>query len=147
MTIEAPETRIVDSYRVACDGSEGALGHPRVYLQIPRILAGSNAPIAIANTCIVRLRTLLLNDLDQMGVGPLGLITILILFWLAAALTGAFVPGKHADLPDAPAEVEIRLIRGPIHYDFLLPLDAPTRAHLRSWRAAVCRWTTKLPGG
>ncbi|AFO86118.1 zinc-finger domain-containing protein [Phaeobacter inhibens] len=35
MTIEAPETKIVDSYRVACDGSEGALGHPRVYLQIP----------------------------------------------------------------------------------------------------------------
>lgn len=29
MTIEAPETKIVDSYRVACDGSEGALGHPR----------------------------------------------------------------------------------------------------------------------
>ncbi len=35
MTLEAPETKIVDSYRVACDGSEGALGHPRVYLQIP----------------------------------------------------------------------------------------------------------------
>ncbi len=34
MTIEAPETKIVDTYRVACDGSEGALGHPRVYLQI-----------------------------------------------------------------------------------------------------------------
>ncbi|MFW8633432.1 zinc-finger domain-containing protein [Cribrihabitans pelagius] len=35
MTIDAPETKIVDSYRVACDGSEGALGHPRVYLRIP----------------------------------------------------------------------------------------------------------------
>ena len=35
MTIEAPETKIVDSYRVACDGGEGALGHPGVYLQIP----------------------------------------------------------------------------------------------------------------
>ena len=35
MTIEAPETKIVDSYKVACDGGEGALGHPRVYLQIP----------------------------------------------------------------------------------------------------------------
>lgn len=35
MSIEAPETKIVDSYRIACDGSEGALGHPRVYLQIP----------------------------------------------------------------------------------------------------------------
>ena len=35
MTIQAPETKIVDSYKVVCDGSEGALGHPRVYLQIP----------------------------------------------------------------------------------------------------------------
>ena len=30
MTTDAPETKIVDSYRVACDGGEGALGHPRV---------------------------------------------------------------------------------------------------------------------
>ncbi len=36
MSIEAPETEIVDSWRVACDGGEGALGHPRVWLQIPR---------------------------------------------------------------------------------------------------------------
>ncbi len=36
MSTEARETKIVDSYRVACDGSEGALGHPRVYLQIPK---------------------------------------------------------------------------------------------------------------
>lgn len=36
MTIEAPEIKIVDSYRVACDGGEGALGHPRVWLSIPR---------------------------------------------------------------------------------------------------------------
>lgn len=35
MTIEAPETKIVDTYRVACDGGDGALGHPRVYLQMP----------------------------------------------------------------------------------------------------------------
>lgn len=35
MTIQAPETKTVDSYRVACDGSEGALGHPRVWLSIP----------------------------------------------------------------------------------------------------------------
>jgi len=25
----------VETYRVACDGGEGALGHPRVWLQIP----------------------------------------------------------------------------------------------------------------
>lgn len=34
MNIDAPETKIVDSYRIACDGGEGALGHPRVWLQI-----------------------------------------------------------------------------------------------------------------
>ncbi|KPP89649.1 MAG: hypothetical protein HLUCCA08_10105 [Rhodobacteraceae bacterium HLUCCA08] len=35
MSIPAPETRIVTTRRVACDGGEGALGHPRVWLQIP----------------------------------------------------------------------------------------------------------------
>ncbi|SCZ65862.1 zinc-finger domain-containing protein [Epibacterium ulvae] len=44
MTQEAPETTIVDSYRVACDGGEGALGHPRVYLQIPEDLGWVECP-------------------------------------------------------------------------------------------------------
>ena len=35
MTIPVPETKIVSQWRVACDGGEGALGHPRVWLQIP----------------------------------------------------------------------------------------------------------------
>jgi uncharacterized Zn-finger protein len=35
MSTQAPETRTVDSQRIACDGGEGALGHPRVWLQIP----------------------------------------------------------------------------------------------------------------
>ena len=35
MTIEAPDTKIVETPRVACHGGEGALGHPRVWLQIP----------------------------------------------------------------------------------------------------------------
>ena len=35
MPIDAPETEVVDNWRVACDGSEGALGHPRVWLPIP----------------------------------------------------------------------------------------------------------------
>lgn len=34
MTTPVPETIIVDSYRVSCDGGEGALGHPRVWLQL-----------------------------------------------------------------------------------------------------------------
>ena len=33
MNTPVPETKEVDSYRVACDGGEG--GHPRVWLQIP----------------------------------------------------------------------------------------------------------------
>ncbi|PVA07568.1 zinc-finger domain-containing protein [Thalassorhabdomicrobium marinisediminis] len=35
MTLPAPETKTVRQLRVACDGGEGALGHPRVWLQIP----------------------------------------------------------------------------------------------------------------
>lgn len=35
MTIAPPETKIVASNRVACDGGESALGHPRVWLMIP----------------------------------------------------------------------------------------------------------------
>ncbi len=34
MTIEAPETEEVEVTRIACDGGEGALGHPRVWLSI-----------------------------------------------------------------------------------------------------------------
>lgn len=30
-----PETEIVSRWKVACDGGEGALGHPRVWLVIP----------------------------------------------------------------------------------------------------------------
>lgn len=35
MPTAVPETIVVETYRVACDGGEGALGHPRVWLQIP----------------------------------------------------------------------------------------------------------------
>ncbi|WP_039019032.1 zinc-finger domain-containing protein [Halocynthiibacter namhaensis] len=36
MTTKAPETEIVNTWKVACDGGESAaLGHPRVWLQIP----------------------------------------------------------------------------------------------------------------
>ncbi|MCH2166151.1 MAG: zinc-finger domain-containing protein [Oceanicola sp.] len=30
-----PETETVSKTRIACDGGEGALGHPRVWLSIP----------------------------------------------------------------------------------------------------------------
>ena len=34
MPVEAPETIEVDDTRVACDGGGGALGHPKVYLEM-----------------------------------------------------------------------------------------------------------------
>lgn len=34
MPVEVPETIEVDHTRVACDGGGGALGHPRVYLEM-----------------------------------------------------------------------------------------------------------------
>ena len=34
MPIEAPEIIEVDDTRVKCDGTGGALGHPRVYLEM-----------------------------------------------------------------------------------------------------------------
>ena len=36
MPIEPPETEVVDAWRVACDGGGPGLGHPRVWLSIPR---------------------------------------------------------------------------------------------------------------
>ena len=35
MNVPAPETKIVSKRRIACDGGDGGLGHPRVWLQIP----------------------------------------------------------------------------------------------------------------
>jgi uncharacterized Zn-finger protein len=34
MTRTPPETRYATTTRVSCDGDEGALGHPRVFLQM-----------------------------------------------------------------------------------------------------------------
>jgi len=34
MPTSAPEVIVVDKRRVACDGGGGALGHPRVYLEM-----------------------------------------------------------------------------------------------------------------
>ena len=31
---DVPETEVVNTWRVACDGGEGALGHPRVWLSL-----------------------------------------------------------------------------------------------------------------
>jgi uncharacterized Zn-finger protein len=34
MTTSAPEVIVVDKRRISCDGGGGALGHPRVYLEM-----------------------------------------------------------------------------------------------------------------
>lgn len=34
MTIAPPEIEVVTEWRVSCDGGEGALGHPRVWLSV-----------------------------------------------------------------------------------------------------------------
>ena len=34
---DAPDVEVVERLKVACDGGEGALGHPRVWLQIPEV--------------------------------------------------------------------------------------------------------------
>lgn len=49
--------------------------------------------------------------------------------FLAAATLGGLIPGRSADLPPGEA-VEIALLYGPIHVDFLLPADDRTRAAL-----------------
>lgn len=32
--IPPPETEVVTAHRVSCDGGEGALGHPRIWLSL-----------------------------------------------------------------------------------------------------------------
>lgn len=44
MTTAAPETKTVRSRRIACDGGEGALGHPRVWLQIAEGVGSVTCP-------------------------------------------------------------------------------------------------------
>ena len=55
------------------------------------------------------------------------LILALPLLYLAAGLIGALLPGTHDPAPGTPTE-RIGLLRGPIHYDFLLPLTPALRA-------------------
>jgi uncharacterized protein (TIGR02117 family) len=47
--------------------------------------------------------------------------------FLTASLIGALVPGGGG-WDDQPAEVRIGLLRAPLHYDLLLPLDGALRA-------------------
>lgn len=47
--------------------------------------------------------------------------------YVLAAGVGAFVRGPIADVPTDPPHVEIGLVSGPIHFDFLLPVTRETR--------------------
>jgi len=58
---------------------------------------------------------------------PAVVLLVLILSYPCAAIVGALVPsGRIADT-GTPTH-QVLLIAGPIHYDFILPLDATTRA-------------------
>jgi uncharacterized protein (TIGR02117 family) len=63
-----------------------------------------------------------------------GLVALLLTYF-SAATVGAMMPGAHADLPGGTAYL-IGLARGPIHYDFLIPLSPDTRAHFAYAEAA-----------
>jgi uncharacterized protein (TIGR02117 family) len=57
------------------------------------------------------------------------------LLYYCAALLGALAPGVSADLPRA-ADQFIGLVRGPIHYDLLLPMTPEIRSHFGYAEAA-----------
>ena len=44
MPIPPPETRVVDAWRIACDGGGDALGHPRVWLSLDPVKAEVECP-------------------------------------------------------------------------------------------------------
>ncbi|MEM1232923.1 MAG: DUF2459 domain-containing protein [Pseudomonadota bacterium] len=47
---------------------------------------------------------------------------------LCLLVAGALIPGPTVEVPAAPTDREVWLLRGPIHTDFVLPLDPATRA-------------------
>ena len=52
----------------------------------------------------------------------------LVALYAVLSIGFAAVPGPRAAVPAAGATVDVFLVAGPIHYDFLLPADAATRA-------------------
>lgn len=72
----------------------------------------------------------------RIAPGPMRLIrnallalAALVAAYLLAAAAGALIPGPMQDAPAQPGPpVTIRLVSGPIHFDFLLPLTPETRA-------------------
>lgn len=62
-------------------------------------------------------------------------VLLLPLLYVAAAYVGAVLPGRQADVPHGTDNL-IGLVRGPIHYDFLIPLTPQTRARFGFAEAA-----------
>ncbi|WP_341861041.1 TIGR02117 family protein [Gymnodinialimonas sp. 57CJ19] len=65
------------------------------------------------------------------GLGRLfGAAFFVVALYLLGAAVGGLIPGRSADVP-AGDDVEIALLYGPIHVDFLLPATAQTREALQ----------------
>lgn len=65
----------------------------------------------------------------------LTLLFLLPLLYVAVAYCAAILPGKRAELPTGTENL-IALVRGPIHYDILIPLRPDTRRHFGFAEAA-----------
>jgi uncharacterized protein (TIGR02117 family) len=63
---------------------------------------------------------------------PLGLVCA----YCFAAVVGAAIPSGPAKTAETAPSHQVRLVAGPIHYDFLLPLDAATRAQFQFLEAS-----------
>lgn len=71
--------------------------------------------------------------MKRLRAGLAGL-ALIVTAYLAAALLGAMIPGQRASL--APGDqVEVFLVRSPIHYDFLIPLTPEIQARF-GWTSA-----------
>ncbi|MGB0959381.1 MAG: DUF2459 domain-containing protein, partial [Halocynthiibacter sp.] len=57
----------------------------------------------------------------------LALLLCFALFIASALFLGVMVPGAVAPVRDAPKPHEIQLLAGPIHYDFMLPINEITK--------------------
>ncbi|MFN0116198.1 MAG: TIGR02117 family protein [Paracoccaceae bacterium] len=64
-----------------------------------------------------------LRWLAKLAAAPI----LLIVVWLLAGLAGGLIP-SGGDTAQDGRDLRIGLLRGPIHFDFLLPLDPETRA-------------------
>lgn len=69
-------------------------------------------------------RLALFRKLARALLLPIGFIAA----YCLAAVLGAVIPSGPAKVPATARSHQVLLVAGPIHYDFLLPLDAQTRA-------------------